>query len=678
MRILPSAVIAALSLALFVVGGCSPNPPPTPVDRGESSGEDSGNDSGSATGSGSSGSANTGSAMAETPDQEKADDGPFKLGNMIEPFTVPPLEEIEKSAEWKDNPVLDSLALLREKLKKDKPLATVTEALKLRNTSVENNEKILSGLGRYPETEADANWEANINRHSGGDVNSANPLLTSSVVESDVNGLTGFGLFGFDWDFTNFGSKDSVISWQTSGDGMYDKVVMRDDLTWSDGEPITAHDVAFSYQVIMTSAVPVPAVRQGTNQLKWVEAYDDHTVVFFHKESLATNQQNINFPIIPKHVYEDTLAEDPTMTRIKKHVALEDNPVVGGPYIFKSRKRGSEIVLERRESYYMHDGKQVRDKPYFKTIRFRINPDQSTALLSLKAADIDEMILSPEQWQTQTGDDEFYRNNTKVFATEWTEFHFVWNTKDPRFSDKRVRQALSYAFDHDELLKTQLYDMCEPCTGPYHPTSKWAPKPAPKPYKQDLDKAEELLDEAGWGDSNNDGLRDKVINGKRVDFDFTVLVMNNPERVETAELLAESLDRIGIKCRVSTLEFAALVDRLQKKEFQAAFGGWGSGTDPDTSENIFSSKAERNYGTYTNPEIDKLFVEGRKELDPKKRQAIYQKIHTILWEDQPYTWLYYRNAFYGFNKSLRGYYFSPRGPYNYGPGFSSIYKPAMP
>ncbi len=79
-----------------------------------------------------------------------------------------------------------------------------------------------------------------------------------------------------------------------------DKVVLRDDLTWSDGKPITAHDVEFSFKVIMTDAVPIPAVRTGTDQLKWVEAYDDHTLVFFHKEPLATNTANLEFPGHPQ------------------------------------------------------------------------------------------------------------------------------------------------------------------------------------------------------------------------------------------------------------------------------------------------------------------------------------------------------------------------------------------
>lgn len=600
----------------------------------------------------------------------------FVLGDLVEPFTAPELSELEKSVEWIDQPVLDSLELLRERQKGETPLATVDEALALRNTNVASNEKILSALGRVATSEGEADWDANINRHSGGDVNSTFPLFISSTVEFDIQGLTSFGLFGFDWTFRNFGSKDTIVSWQTSKDGLYDKVVLRKDMTWSDGKPITAHDIEYSFLVIMTKAVPVKAVRQGTDLLKGVKAYDDSTVVFFHKESLATNQQNINFPIIPKHVYEESLPKDPQLKDLDVHTKLEDNPVVGGAYIVKSRSRGQEFMLERRESYYMHEGKQVRDKPYFKTIRFRIRPDDATSIIAVKAGDIDEMVLSPELWQNQTNDDEFYKLNTKVFATEWTSFHFLWNCDDPRFADKRVRWAMTYAYDHKELLDKLLFGMCEPCTGNFHPTSRWAPQPAPEPIQQDLGKAEKLLDDAGWIDSNNDGIRDKMIDGKRVDFEFTLLTSNRQDRVDICNLMAESLKRIGIKCNVSALEFAALLERLNEKRFQAAFGGWGAGTDPDTSENIFASKENRNYGNYKNAEVDELFKKGKREFDPEKRKEIYQNIAQILWDDQPYTWLYYRNAFYSFNKGLRGYTFSPRGPYHFGPGFSSIYRAA--
>jgi len=78
---------------------------------------------------------------------------------------------------------------------------------------------------------------------------------------------------------------------------------------------------------------------------------------------------------------------------------------------------------------------------------------------------------------------------------------------------------------------------------------------------------------------------------------------------------------------------------------------------------------------YSNPEVDRLFAEGRRELDREKRAVIYAKIQEILYDDQPYTWLFWRNSFHGFSKKLRGYVFSPRGPFNYSPGFSSIWKP---
>jgi peptide/nickel transport system substrate-binding protein len=599
------------------------------------------------------------------------------IGNMVPPFSPPPLADLEKQVKWIDKPVLDSLELLRERQKTEAVALTSAQALGLKNNSRKENASILSAMGRLPATDAEINWNASINRHSGGDINSTFPLFLSSTAEFDIQGFTGFNMFGFDWTFRNFGGKEAVVSWQVSENGLYDKVVLRDDLTWSDGQPITAHDVQFSYQVIMTKEVPIKAVRQGTDELKWVQAYDDRTVVFFHKAALATNELNINFPIIPKHIYEKTIPEDPQIKDHPTHVKLHTNPICGGAYTISSRKEGVEIVLERRDSYYMHNGKQVRDKPYFKTIRFRIRPDEAASLISLKAGDLDEMILNPEQWQNQTNDADFYKLNTKVYATEWTEFHFLWNCKDPLFADKRVRWAMTYAFDHKELLDVKLYGLCEPCTGNFHPTSRWAPVPAPKPISQDLDKAEELLEEAGWTDSNDDGTLDKKINGKRVDFEFTLLTPNREERVQMCNLMKESLDQIGIKCTVKILEFAALVDLLHQHKFQGAFGGWGSGTDPDTSENIFGSTSERNYGQYVNPKVDELFQAGKRELNPEARVKIYQQISRELWDDQPYTWLYYRNAFYGFNKSLRGYTFSPRGPYHFGPGFSSIYKPAM-
>jgi peptide/nickel transport system substrate-binding protein len=193
---------------------------------------------------------------------------------------------------------------------------------------------------------------------------------------------------------------------------------------------------------------------------------------------------------------------------------------------------------------------------------------------------------------------------------------------------------------------------------------------------QDLDKAEQLLEEAGWTDSDGDGIRDKRIDGRKVNFEFTILTVNKQDRVDICTLMKECLDQIQVKCDIKPLEFAVVIDNLHNKKFQAAFAGWGTGADPYTLENIFKTGEERNSGSYSNPKVDELFEAGMLEADREKRAKIYQQIALQLYEDQPYTWLFYQSSFYGFNKSLRGYKFSPRGPYHYGPGFDSIWKPA--
>lgn len=613
-----------------------------------------------------------GPATEEAEDTEKEAETKEVL---LEPFDAPKLADLDAQVEWEEQPVLDSLELLRERQSQEKPLVSVDEALKLKNTNQEINEKILSALGRLPKNDEEVDWGATINRHVGADLKSTNPIMGSSAVEFEVSSLTGFGLFSFDWNFKPFAVSDTVVSWQSSKDKLYDKVVLRDDLTWSDGTPITAHDIVFTFKTIMNPDVPVPAVRSGTDQIRWIEAYDDQTLVFFHKESLPTNVWNLNFPIIPKHIYEKELESDPTLQDSPYHVKFENAPVTGGPYEIEKRERGQEILLKRRESWYMQDGKQVRTKPYFERVRLRIIEDPNTALLALKNGKIDEMALNPELWKTQTEDDDFYKTCTKANGLEWVYFYFGWNCETLFFKDKEVRQAMSYAFNHKEMLDELCYGLYQPCTGIYHETAWMAPKPMSKPYTQNLAKAEKLLDDAGWIDHDGDGIRDKEFDGKVIPFRFSIMTSSQPLSLSICTLLKENLAQIGVICEVKPTEFTVMQEKARNHQFQAMFGGWGTGTDPDTSINLWKTEAARNYVNYSNPEVDKLFEEGRREFDIDKRAKIYGKIHELLYDDQPYTWLYFRNSFYGFNKDLRGYVFSPRGPYGYGPGFSSLWKP---
>lgn len=659
LRFSRTRLLAGLALLVGVIGCSSESAGPAakPQAEGEAAAADDG-------------------ASASTEADASAE---FVLGNALPKFDPPTLAELDKLT-WTNSPVRDAMQVMREeRAKEGEPSATVEEALALKNDSPGNNQKIKAALGVLaPEDGSGVDFNAKLVRHTPGDVNSTNPLFSSSVTDADLNDLTCMYLINFDKQLRYFAPSELVESWQTSEDHMIDRFKLRTDLTWSDGKPFTAHDVEFTFRLIMTDhpLLVIPAIREsGVNQIKYMKAYDDNTLVVFHNEPAATNWGNMNFPIMPKHIYEVSAPEDPSLKRSARHTELEDHPVYLGPYEFVSRKRAEEFVVRRREGYFMHEGKEVRPKPYFAEIRVKTIEDMNTAMLAFKAGDIQQMELRAEQWESQTKDDAFYKVNTKAIAPEWSEFHVVWNVKSPYFNDNRVRWAMTYAYDYDELLNVICRGIYEPCRGTFHPTAWMFPKDAPQAVKQDLDKAEDLLDEAGWVDSDGDGIRDKEIDGKVVPFEFQLMTGVTETAIQAATLMKENLEQIGITVNVKPTEFVVMQDKELKHEFDAVLGGWLAGTDPDMQQNIYGTGTQRNYGQYSNAEVDQLFLDGRREFDQDKRAEIYGKIHMLLWEDQPVTWLFYRPGLFAFNKQLRGYNFGALGPFKYSPGFFSLYIP---
>jgi peptide/nickel transport system substrate-binding protein len=594
-------------------------------------------------------------------------------------WTPPTLEELRK-LEWKDGRITTSEQLEKERAAAVQRQISEAEALALANDGKAANDKILSALGRPPKSDEEVDWDATINRVADGAPNTLNYVLSSSLYETQMCTLLSPELFNFDHQMRPFADGELVSAWKTSP--TVDMVTLRDDLVWEDGTSITAYDAEFSYHAVLDDHVNVPAWRAQVAELKWVKAYDAHTLVYFHKAPLATNVWNTELPILPKHIYSPGLAADPTMQSSEWNVYWNLHPLSGGPYRVKEHQTGQYLLLERRESWYQDkSGKKVRAEPYAKLVRFRIIQDENAKLLSFKKGDVDEFLLSARQWAAETGGEDFRSQGVKVRGTEWSYAYIGWNQRPipdaPFFKDKRVRLAMTYALDHKELIDKIYFGLYEPGAGPFHPES-WMASPANKPFEQDLDKAEALLDEAGWKDSDGDGVRDKTVDGKKWQFEFTLLYGQGSPLEKAAVLLKENLDSIGVKMDIKALEFASLQQAVFEHRFQAQAAGWGTGTDPDTANNLWKTEMYekgRNYVGYSNAEVDRLFDEGAKELDFEKRKAIYQRIDQLIWEDQPYTFLYYRGSLWAFSKRLRGYAFSPRGPFSYSPGFGSVWVP---
>lgn len=604
-------------------------------------------------------------------------------------FTYPESMEIiedlaQKSGGWIPQPIFSPYDLAYNFFNPDRPHLTPEEAAALKNDSPEANQKIIEAYQRFPDRKnmkpeqdcPEIDYDAELHRHISADATSFNPLFFNSTADAEIISYTQAGLLTLRLDTMEYvGSADTIVSWVSSADHKMDKIIIRDDLLWSDGTPVTAYDFEFSYDVIMSSAVPIAAVRSGTDMLLGVKAYDERTLVFFHQEPSPISPLNISYYVIPKHIYEKSIYEDPTLVRTPYHQKQEHNPVTSGPYVVEKHMPQAQIVLKRRENYHLVNGKQVREKSFFNRIHFQISPDSATAFMQMRNGDIEVMDFMPEQWLTQATTDEFYEKNTKASASSWTYFALWFNlSKDcPFFQDIRVRQALSYAFDYDEMLKVHRKGLDIQCRGNFAESAPFFPKNANLEYmKQDYAKARELLREAGWIDTDRDGILDHEWKGKRIPFSFTIQTSNKPERIELCNLFSRCLRHLGIECTVQSMEFNVMCQRQVQHKFEMYMGGWGAGADPYSGQNIWGTGEGRNFISYSNPEVDRLYAEGLREFNRQKRVEIYQKIHMHLYQDYPCIWLYNLNASTGFNKKLRGVGFYYRGA-----NLSSTWKEAV-
>lgn len=592
-------------------------------------------------------------------------------------FVPPPtLAALDGQVTWVDRPVRDPYALDREREAMAPPPCSVAEAFAIENDSPAANARILAALS-HPQASRGPATSARVGRHLASDCDSLNPIRAETPAEFDLLGLTAVDLFGFDRTLEPFANADTVRSWSTSADGLVDKVVLRGDLLWSDGTPVTARDVAFTWRLIVDPRVPARGFRSGAARLRAVHAYDERTVVFFHAEPLATNAWNIDFPLLPRHVYAATWEADPTLVASPAHAARESRPVVGGPYEIAARVPGREIVLRRRPAWSVVRGRRVREPAAFAEIRLVVLEDSSAALAALESGIVDEAMLDPAEWVAAPGDAAFAARAARIVTPEWRSHQVIWNLDVPPFADRRVRRAVGYAIDQARLLDTVCRGLATPPTGIFAPDSWSVGRVRPEPYRQDLAKAEALLDEAGWIDRDGDGARDREIDGRVVPFAFTLLCDRRPFRVEIASALRDSLARVGLNCTVLTVEPHELRERLRQRRFDGCLVSWGAGIDPDAAESLWCGGGPQNYGGYANPDVDRLFAEGRRERDRERRAAIYARIQDIVSEDQPCTWLFWRQEHRGIARDIGAELFDLRGAVHWSPGLSSVWKPTL-
>jgi len=274
--------------------------------------------------------------------------------------------------------------------------------------------------------------------------------------------------------------------------------------------------------------------------------------------------------------------------------------------------------------------------------------------------------LTPMQFSRQTNTPLFKKNYNKYKYPYFGYTYLAYNLKDPKFKDKRVRQAINYALDKQEIINGALLGLGRVCTGPF-PAESWAYNPNVTPFPYDILKAGSLLAECGWSDSDNDNWVDKE--GQK--FEFTITTnQGNTQRQKTAEIIQWRLAKIGIKVNIKIIEWSVFINNyVNKRNFEAVILSWSLTPDPDPYDIWHSSKTkegEFNVISYNNPEVDELLIKGRRTFDKEERTKIYHRIHEILHEEQPYTFLYLPESLPIANKRFKGIKPAPLGiEYNF-------------
>jgi len=479
-----------------------------------------------------------------------------------------------------------------------------------------------------------------------GDASTLIPPLASDAPSRDVADLIYNGLLKYDGDLNLVG--DLAESWEVSEDGLVITFKLRQGVKWHDGKPFTAHDVMFTYQVMVDPKTPT-AYGEAYKQVKKAEVLDDHTFRVTYPQPFAPALESWALAILPKHLLE---GQDITQSPLARR------PVGTGPFKFQEWTAGDKIILSYNPDYF-------EGRPYLNGYVYLVKPDMATMFLELKAGNIDRLGLTPLQYKRQTAYAKFQRlfNKYKYVSSSYT--YLGYNLEDPRFADRRVRQALTHAINKQEIVEGVLLGLGQAATVPYKPGT-WFYNPDVPRFPYDPQKAKELLTEAGWH-ANPQGILEK--DGKP--FEFTILTnQGNDLRVRTGEIIQRRLREIGIVVKLRIVEWAVFIKEfIDKGRFEAVLLGWTTGPEPDLYDIWHSSKikpGELNFIHYQNPEVDRLLEEGRHTFDREKRRQAYFRFQEILAEDQPYTFLYVPDALPAVHKRFRGIKPAPAGiDYNF-------------
>ncbi len=487
-----------------------------------------------------------------------------------------------------------------------------------------------------------------------------NPITSTDAYASRVHGYVMDSLMYRD-EATYMWQPSLAEKVETSEDGRKFTFTIRKGATFHDGQQVTAEDVKFSFDVIFDDAFQTFHIRPYYENIKRATIVDQQTVVFVTKNKYFGNFNVIaGLTILPKHVYED----------VKKAKKMNKKIIGSGPYFLDRYDKGRRIVLKRNTKWWGNDLKPFRGKYNFEKIVMKFAQDENVALTMLKKGELDFDGLTPEAYSKKTQGDAWGRKVLKVKAVTKSPkgYGFVgWNLRKMLFQSRNVRLALAHLMNRDLMNQKFRFGMSLLATGPWYRQSEYA-DPAVDPIPFAPDKALALLRHEGWRDADRNGILDRQIDGKKVDFRFTLLNANK-DHEKYWVLYQGDLAKAGIRMDIKLVEWNTFITKLDESQFDAVALGWSGGSvDLDPKQVWHSASAVKggsNFTGYKNAQVDRLIEQARAELDKQKRIPILRQVYRKIANDAPYAFLF-NNKFtlYAHTKRVR----KVKDAYDYGVG----------
>ena len=477
------------------------------------------------------------------------------------------------------------------------------------------------------------------------------PLVSTDIYQRWVENQVMEGLAMMDPDTMEYAPR-LARSWDLSPDGLRFVFYLRRGVSFSDGHPMTADDVVFTFNWMMNPAVNAASARSYFTKLKEVKALDPYTVeVTFTEPYFLNFDQVSSLTIMPKHFYSRFTPED-----FNEKTGL----LMGtGPYRLENPETwtpGQLVQLVRNDRYW-------GPSPTFDRLVYHEVQEETASMVLYGNQEHDILRCTPEMYEKMLKDKRVMSfSNAMSYDSMFGGYIYCgWNqvrrenNQDRKtvFADKRVRQAMTMLLDRERMAKEIFLGYVTVASGPFMPQNPQS-NPNIKPWAFDPASARALLEHAGIADRNGDGVLEKA---DGTPFKFVLTYPSGSETWEKVVLfMKDSYARAGVVMEPERVDWPVLQQKINQHTFDAVTLGWSSVPESDPYQIFHSSQIEGegdNRTSYRSPELDKLIDKARVTMDRAQRMKLWNQVHAVLHEDQPYTFLFYRKALRLFNNRIQ-------------------------